>query len=127
MAPRIVTPPADLLKMAAEYRWAHPEVTWDQVAAHVGRHRKTFWEWRKTEAWEIAFRNAGADQIESLAPAAVAALLKAWAKGNPANALDVLRSLGFMKGEKVTVRLELEPEDVDREIERLETVWQSRQ
>jgi hypothetical protein len=113
--------------MAAEYRWANPAATWDEIAAKVGRTRKCLWDWRQNEAWEIAFRNAGAEQIESLAPAAVAALLKAWAKGNPANALDVLRSLGFMKGEKVTVRLELEPEDVDREIERLETTWQSRQ
>lgn len=126
MATRDVTPPADLLKLAAEYRWADPSATWEEIAQKVGRTRKTLWEWRTTEAWEIAFRQAGAGEIESLAPEAVRALRKAWAKGNPANALDILRSLGFMNHEKITVSVEMDPEDVDREIERLEEALKAR-
>ena len=106
MATRVVTPPADLLKIAAEYRWANPSATWDEIAQKVGRTRKTLWDWRGSEAWEIAFREAGAEQIESLAPQAVAALLRAWAKGNPANAIDVLRSFGFVRNEHVEVKVE---------------------
>jgi hypothetical protein len=96
-ATHAVTPPADLLEMAAEYRWANPSVTWDEVAAKVGRTRKCLWEWRQTEAWEIAFRNAGTAHMGHMAPHAAAGLLKAWSKGNPAGALDVLTRLGFLR------------------------------
>lgn len=114
MGTRDVTPPADLLKIAAEYRWANPSATWDEIAQKVGRTRKTLWEWRCSEAWEIAFRNAGADQIEVLAPEAIAALRRAWAKGNPANALDILRSLGFVRNEHLEVKVET-VEDPERD------------
>lgn len=120
MSTRDVTPPADLLKIAAEYRWANPSATWEEIAQKVGRTRKTVWEWRRSEAWEIAFREAGAEQIETLAPEAIAALRRAWAKGNPANALDILRALGFVNHERVNIHMEIAEEDVDREIERLE-------
>jgi hypothetical protein len=66
--------------------------------------------YRKSEEWEIAFREAGNEYVEKLAPAAVHALVKAWAKGNPAGAIDVLRSFGFLTGEKVTVHFEVEGE-----------------
>lgn len=42
-------------------------------------------------------REAGAEHIEKLAPAAVRALLRAWERGNPTGALEVLRALGFLR------------------------------
>lgn len=119
MATRDVRLPLDLIKLAAEYRWSDPSATWEEIASKVGRTRKTVGEWRKTEAWEIAFRNAGAEIVESMAPAAVQALLKAWAKGNPANAIDVLRSFGFVRNEHVEIKVEVPDADEQATLEKL--------
>jgi hypothetical protein len=112
-ATHAVTPPADLLKMAAEYRWANPAVTWDEVAAKVGRTRKCLWEWRQTEAWEIAFRDAGTAHMGHLAPHAAAGLLKAWAKGYPAGALEILTRLGFLRPTELRIE-QAAPSEADR-------------
>jgi hypothetical protein len=45
-----------------------------------------------------------ATSIDRLAPYAVAGLLKAWAKGNPAGALEVLTRLGFLRPTEVRVQ-----------------------
>lgn len=103
MASAHVAPPPDLLRLAAEFRWANPSATWEQIAEKVGRSRRQVERWRHTEAWEIAFREAGTVYIERLAPAAVSALVKAWAKGNPAGAVDVLRSFGFLHPTQIRV------------------------
>lgn len=107
-------------RIAAEHRWANPSGSWEATAAHVGISNSQLKRWRKTEQWEIAFREAGTEYMEKLAPAAVHALVKAWAKGNPAGALDVLRSFGFLRApiSEVTVRHETVT-DVDAEIIRL--------
>lgn len=105
--------------MAAEFRWNNPTATWDEIGAHVGRTRKCLYQWRQSEAWEIAFRNAGNDLVEAMAPAAVAALLRAWAKGNPANAIDVLRSFGFVRNEHVEIKVEVPDEAQKRTLETL--------
>jgi hypothetical protein len=73
--------PTPVIRVAAEYRWAHPDATWAEVAAAAGCHRNTLERWRGTEAWEIALRQAGAEHVESLAPAAVRGLLKSWSAG----------------------------------------------
>jgi hypothetical protein len=101
---------SDLIHRATQYRWANPGSTWEQVATHIGKSTRQLDRYRETEAWEIAFREAGNEYVEKLAPAAVHALVKAWAKGNPAGAIDVLRSFGFLTGEKLTVRFEVEGE-----------------
>jgi hypothetical protein len=74
------------------------------VAAAAGCHRNTLERWRNTEAWEIALRQAGTEYVESLAPAAVAGLLKSWERGNAAGAIEVLRALGFLKLPTAAVR-----------------------
>lgn len=102
--------PVELLRSAATYRWANPGASWEQVAKSIDRSPRQMDRYRKTEAWEIAFREAGNEYVEKLAPAAVHALVKAWAKGNPAGAIDVLRSFGFLTGEKITLKFEVEGE-----------------
>lgn len=99
-------------------RWANPRVTWDEVAKAVGRSREQVYRVRQTEAWEIAFRAAGAEHVEALAPAAFHALLKQWAKGNAAGAIEVLRAFGFLANEKVNLEHSISEAEVDREIER---------
>jgi len=94
-------PDAAKLEMAAEYKWGHPAVTWVEVANHVGWSRVSMWRVRQTEAWEIVFQKVGARHMEDLVPQARAALLTAWAKGNPANAIDILRSAGLIRREAV--------------------------
>jgi hypothetical protein len=89
--------PTPGIRVAAEYRWAHPAATWAEVAQAAGCHRNTLERWRDTEAWEAAMRTAGAEHVDSLAPAAVAALRKSWERGNAAGAIEVLRALGFLK------------------------------
>jgi hypothetical protein len=50
--------PTPGIRVAAEYRWAHPDAPWAEVAAAAGCHRNTLERWRRTEAWEIALRQA---------------------------------------------------------------------
>ena len=95
--PRDGARPTPAIRVAAEYRWAHPDAPWAEVADVAGCHRNTLERWRKSEAWEVAMREAGAEHVETLAPAAVKALLKAWERGNPTGALEVLRSLRFLR------------------------------
>jgi hypothetical protein len=121
--------PTPGIRVAAEYRWAHPDAPWAEVAAAAGRHRNTLERWRGTEAWEIALRQAGAEHVESLAPAAVRGLLKSWERGNAAGAIEVLRALGFLKlptaatgepAERVRFTLDLgDDRDLDAEIDHL--------
>lgn len=105
--------------MAAEYRWANPGSTWRQTADAVGRTPMQLERWRKTEQWEIAFREAGNEYVEKLAPAAVHALVKAWAKGNPAGAIEVLRSFGFLRPAELDVKHSVSPDEVTDAIERI--------
>jgi hypothetical protein len=88
------------------------------VAQAAGCHRNTLERWRDTEAWEIALREAGAAHIADLAPAAIAALLKSWGRGNPSGAIEVLRALGFLRGAELNVTHSMEP-DLDAELSRL--------
>ena len=96
--------PADLLRSAAEFRWANPHATWEQVAGHVGRSRRQLERWRASEAWEIALREAGTEYVDRLAPAAAHALARAWNKGNPAGAIEVLRSFGFLRPDRLDLQ-----------------------
>ena len=89
--------PTPGIRVAAEYRWAHPDATWTEVAAAAGCHRNTLERWRETDEWQVALRDVGTEYVERLAPAAVRGLLKSWEKGNAAGAIEVLRSLGFLK------------------------------
>lgn len=104
---REVAFPADLLRKAAEFRWANPDATWQEVAEHVGRTRRQVERWRQSEEWEAHFQNAGAAYVEKLAPAAVHALVKAWAKGNAQGAIDVLRSFGFLRPDRLEIAAEI--------------------
>ncbi len=113
--------PTPGIRVAAEYRWAHPDATWAEVATAAGCHRNTLERWRDTEAWEVAVRQAGAEHIDSLAPAAIAALRKSWARGNPAGAVDVLRALGLLN--PPTVKVDLEREQADVEETRASVAW----
>jgi hypothetical protein len=76
------------MRIAAEYRFANPEATWDQIAAHVGVSSVSLWRWRSTEQWEITTREVASEYNPDLAPDAIAAVRRAWKKGNPAGALD---------------------------------------
>jgi hypothetical protein len=38
------------VRVAAEYKWAHPDATWAEVADAAGCHRNTLERWRDTEA-----------------------------------------------------------------------------
>jgi hypothetical protein len=112
--------PTPGIRVAAEYRWAHPDATWTEVAAAVGCHRNTLERWRDTEAWEIALREAGAQYVADLAPAAVAALRKSWERGNASGAIEVLRALGFLRPPVTEVDVRHTGErDLDAEIMRL--------
>ena len=91
------------IRMAAELRWAVPTDTWGATAEKVGKSRQHLNRVRATPEWETAFREAGREYIERLAPAAYSALLKAWNKGNPSGALDILRSFGLVPKEAIDV------------------------
>ena len=106
------------IRVAAEYRWAHPDATWAEVAEAAGCHRNTLERWRDTEAWEAAMRTAGAERVTTLAPSAVAGLLKSWQRGNAAGAVEVLKALGLLKSPPV-VAAQGHAHDIDAEIEEL--------
>jgi len=106
------------LRMAAEYRFAHPEATWDEIAEKCDTTRVTTWRWRATEEWEIVSREIAARHVADLAPDALAGLRRAWKKGNPAGALDVLRALALLRGAELNVNHSMEP-DLDAELSRL--------
>jgi hypothetical protein len=99
--------PTPGIRVAAEYRWAHPSAPWSEVAAAAGCHRNTLERWRNTEAWEAALRQAGAEHVESLAPAAVRGLLKSWERGNAAGAVEVLHALGFLRPDRLEIAAQL--------------------
>jgi hypothetical protein len=112
--------PTPGIRVAAEYRWAHPDATWAEVAQAAGCHRNTLERWRDTEAWEIALREAGAQYVADLAPAAVAALRKSWERGNASGAIEVLRALGFLRPPVTEVDVRQSGErDLDAELFRL--------
>ncbi|MDQ6848155.1 MAG: hypothetical protein M3019_11350 [Candidatus Dormibacteraeota bacterium] len=122
--------PTPGIRVAAEYRWAHPDATWADVAAAAGCHRNTLERWRDTEAWEVALRQAGAAQIADLAPAAIAGLLKSWRRGNASGAIEVLRALGFLRLPRAEApAFNHQERDLDAEIQALVdaagTNWQS--
>lgn len=115
--PRNSRIPADRMRMAAEFKWNNPLASWDAVAAHVGRDRRAVFQWRQTEAWEVIFREVGGGHVEKLVPMAVLALIKQWQKGNAAGALDVLRSAGYLRPERLEIKHD--PANIDAEIEEL--------
>lgn len=126
LTPREVTTASDRMRIAAVFRFEHPTVTWQTVAEHVGVNRKTLWEWRSSQEWRDIYRGVAADHVFDLAPAAIEALRRAWRRGNPAGALEVLKSLGYLPKEAKaggeTVRFTLKIRDqgaIDDEIERL--------
>jgi hypothetical protein len=104
--------------MAIEMRFAHPEVAWDDIAAKVAVNPSTLWRWRNTEQWEIVSNEVAARYVADLAPDALAGLRRAWKKGNPAGALDVLRALALLRGAELNVTHSMEP-DLDAELSRL--------
>jgi hypothetical protein len=81
-------------------------------------------KWRNTEAWEVALRQAGAAHIEGLAPHAAAGLLKAWAKGNPAGALEILTRLGFLRSSELRVKQAAPSEAALKMLDRLRELKQ---
>jgi hypothetical protein len=101
------TVPMPLLRAAAAYKWENPDATWPEVAKAIGRSRQQLLRYRHTEEWEVTFREAGQAHVDKLAPHAVAALLRAWRKGNPAGAIDVLRSFGFLRSERLEISAEI--------------------
>jgi hypothetical protein len=118
--PRNGAKPTPGIRVAAEYRWAHPDAPWSEIAAAAGCHRNTLERWRDTEGWEIARREAGAQYVADLAPAAVAALRKSWERGNASGAIEVLRALGFLRPPVPEVDVRQTGErDLDAEIMRL--------
>jgi hypothetical protein len=96
-------PPPALLRLAAAYVWENPGAPWDEVAAQVGRSTRQLHRWRRTELWEVAWREAGTPHVERLVPRAVQALVTAWSKGNPSGAVEVLRSSGHLRPATVRV------------------------
>jgi hypothetical protein len=98
---------AEGIRIAAEYRWTHPDATWEETATAAGVHRNTLQTWRASEAWEICFRDAGNAYIEKLAPLAVDALVRSWGKANPNGAIDVLRSFGFLRPDRLEVSAQI--------------------
>jgi hypothetical protein len=115
---RNATSQPDKMRIAAEFRFANPEANWDQIAAHVGTSTVSLWRWRKLEQWEIICREVASEHIGDLAPDAIAALRRAWKKGNPAGALDVLRALALLRSAELNVTHSMEP-DLDAELSRL--------
>jgi hypothetical protein len=98
--PRNGAKPTPGIRVAAEYRWAHPDAPWSEIAAAAGCHRNTLERWRDTEGWEIARREAGAQ----------------YASG----AIEVLRALGFLRPPVPEVDVRQTGErDLDAEIMRL--------
>jgi hypothetical protein len=85
------------LRMAADLHWAEPDLTWQEIAHRVGRTPETMSRARRTEEWDVVLREAGATYLEKLAPAAANALLRQWTKGNANGAIEILRSLGFLR------------------------------
>jgi hypothetical protein len=101
------------MKIAADLKWITPARAWGDIAKEIGVDVSSLYRWRQTEQWEVTFREAGAEYVETLAPAAVSALVRAWGKGNPHGALEVLRSFGFLKNEKIDVENKLTHFTVD--------------
>jgi hypothetical protein len=89
------------LRIAAELKWTNHRLHWGEIAKQVGVDESTMSRARRTEEWEIVFRDVGTAHIEALAPAAVDGLLLAWAMGKAAGAVDVLRAFGLLANEKV--------------------------
>ena len=91
------------LRLAADLKWTDPNRAWGTIASELGVDPKTLYRWRQSEEWEVTFRQAGQEYVEALAPVAILALRKQWAKGNANGALDVLRSFGFLSNERIEI------------------------
>lgn len=104
--------------MAVEMRFANPDDKWSEIGERVGITRQQLLKWRASEQWEIASREVADRFVGDLAPDAIAALKKAWKKGNPAGALEILRALSLLRGAEVTIKHQ-SITDLDAEVDRL--------